>query len=211
MYRLYRAYVNHTKEQLCRIPKRHVNRTRVRISLMIYVALLRGINVGGNTMVRMADLRGCFTQLGFSDVATYINSGNVIFSSNTHNARTLEKRIETALATAFHLPLRVVVRSRNDIASLIDHLPESWSHAGDKKCNVIFLHTSIDTPTIVQNFKPKPGIEELYYHPGVLFWSADTGALTRSAMIGVSKSNLYKQMTVRNLNTVRKIYELMQA
>lgn len=176
-----------------------------------YVALLRGINVGGNTMVRMADLRDCFAQLGFSDVATYINSGNVIFSSDTDNTQALEKRIETALAAAFHLPLRVVVRSHKDIAALVDHLPESWGRAGDKKCNVIFLHHSIDTPAIVRNFKPKPDIEELQYYPGVLFWSADTSALTRSAMIGVSKSDLYKHMTVRNLNTVRKLYELMQA
>ncbi len=174
-----------------------------------YVAFLRGINVGGNTLVSMAALRSCFTQLGFTHVATYINSGNVLFSSNIPDPRELEQFIERALETTFHFPICTVVRSHQDISSLIARIPSSWQQPSDKKCNIIFLHHSIDEPGIVNNFKPKPGIEELVYHPGVLFWSADTGALTRSAMIGLSKSTLYKQMTVRNLRTVHKVAELM--
>ena len=175
-----------------------------------FVALLRGVNVGGNTMVSMARLRDCFGGLGFQNISTYINSGNVIFSSTNSDERAIELHIETQLETTFHLPIRVVVRSYHEIAGVIAHMPPSWNNATDKKCNVIFLHHSIDSPAIVANFRPKPDIEELHYYPGILFWSADTGALTRSAMVGVSKSDLYKHMTVRNLNTVRKIYELMQ-
>jgi uncharacterized protein (DUF1697 family) len=176
----------------------------------MYVAFLRGINVGGKTQVSMASLREVFCSLQLEDVATYINSGNVIFRAPSSKQHELEAKIEQALEQAYHLPIRVIVRSLQEMSDLIEHTPSSWEHRADKKCNVIFLHHSIDSPDIVRHFNPKPGIEEIYYRPGVLFWSADTSSLTRSTMIRLSVSSLYKYMTVRIYNTVDKVYALMQ-
>lgn len=175
-----------------------------------YVALLRGINVGGTTRVSMAQLKLCIEALGFDAVGTYTNTGNVIFYAGDPDPRALESRIEKALATTFGYPISVVVRSFRDMQQLMQHIPSSWHTDTTQKCNVIFLRHTIDSPDLPKTLQPKPGIEELHYHPGVLFWSAHTSDLTKSTLVTLSRRPLYKEMTVRNLSTTRKIYELME-
>jgi uncharacterized protein (DUF1697 family) len=176
-----------------------------------YVALLRGINVGGNAIINMVKLKGCFEDLGYKSVKTYINSGNVIFVSALKDIGNLEAQIEKTIEENFSLNVRVVVRNFEQMEKLIHQMPKNWD-ALDKehKYNVIFLSSRIDNPGILKGLQPKPEIEELHYHPGVLFWAAKTSDLTKSNMIKLSKSAFYKEMTVRNLNTTQKIYELMQ-
>ena len=84
-----------------------------------HVALLRGINVGGKNKVAMADLREAFEAHGFSDVRTYIQSGNVVFGSVTP-AKTLEDDIEKLLERRFKVPLVVVVRSEARLRSIVE-------------------------------------------------------------------------------------------
>lgn len=175
-----------------------------------YAALLRGINVGGNTIVPMAALKKCFEALGFDDVRTYINSGNVIFRSASTQPRTLETRIERALTATFGHKIRVVIRSFDEMRKLVAAIPDRWQKAADERRNVIFLRHTIDNRDALKDLVAKPGIEELTYHPGVLFWSAKTSDLTRSNMLKVGRMPIYGEMTVRNVNTTRKILELMQ-
>ena len=175
-----------------------------------YAALLRGINVGGNTIVPMAALKKCFEALGFDDVRTYINSGNVIFRSASTQPRTLEARIERALTATFGHKIRVVIRSFDEMKKLVAAIPDRWQKAADERRNVIFLRHTIDNRDALKDFVAKPGIEELTYHPGVLFWSAKTSDLTKSNMLKVGRTPIYREMTVRNVNTTRKILELMQ-
>jgi uncharacterized protein (DUF1697 family) len=158
----------------------------------------------------MAHLKICFEGLGYSDIRTYINSGNVIFRCSAVDQRGLETSIEEALRTKFACKILVVVKSLAEVDSLVSQIPSSWRGATDKKCNVIFLHHSIDNPNILKNFRPKPEIEQLHYHPGVLFWSAQISSLTKSSMIKLSTLPLYKNMTVRILNTALKIQTIMQ-
>lgn len=178
---------------------------------MIYVALLRGINVGGNNRVEMSRLKKILEGLGYSDVSTYINSGNAFFKTPESDPRKIEINIEQAIENEFKLNLHVVIRSLPEIKELIKAIPPHWLKASDKKCNVIFLRHNIDNRDILDNFSPKEGIEELSYHPGTLLWSANTSDLTRSEMIQLAKNGLYKDMTIRNLNTTRKIYEIMSS
>lgn len=175
-----------------------------------YAALLRGINVAGKTTVPMVKLKACFEKLGFEDVVTYINSGNVIFRSAEADPRRLEEQIEQALTTTFSASINTVVRSKDEIQELLEHLPKSWLSGHTQKCNVIFLRHTIDTPSITDGLVTKKGIEELHYRPGVLLWSADTSNLGKSEMIKLSRNPIYQEMTVRILNTVRKIYAIMQ-
>ncbi len=176
---------------------------------MVYVALLRGINVGGKTTVSMAVLKKCFEDLGYESVKTYINSGNVIFKAKKTGARDLEIDIENIVQKTFGHALKVVVRSISEIEKIIKAIPKDWLTTTDKKCNVIFLRHEIDKPELVSQLTPKPGIEELVYQPGTLLWAAKTSDLTKSSMVKLSGHAAYKQMTIRNLNTTRKIYELM--
>ncbi|HEU0252377.1 MAG TPA: DUF1697 domain-containing protein, partial [Pyrinomonadaceae bacterium] len=77
--------------------------------LAIFVALLRGVNVGGNNMISMKSLKESFEKLGFTQVATYINSGNIIFKSRETDARKLEKKIEQMLLKEYALDSKVVL------------------------------------------------------------------------------------------------------
>ncbi len=171
-----------------------------------YVALLRGINVGGNNIMSMADLRVRFEALGYANVTTYINSGNIIFRSPETDPRKLEAAIEAALPKA----VAVLVFSLSQISDVVNNVPKSWHGLVQQKCNVIFLHHSIDSARILDGLQPKSGIEELHYHPGVLFWSAQTSQLTKSNMIKLSSNPIYKYMTIRIYNTVRKIQLIMK-
>jgi uncharacterized protein (DUF1697 family) len=175
----------------------------------IYAALLRGINVGGNTIVSMAELKIVFEKLGCRNVNTYINSGNVVFEASS-DTRKLEDKIEKALEKHFLLRIPVIVKNYDEMKSIVENLPSSWRSNKDERRNVMFLRHEIDSPDILKKLNPKPGIEELHYHPGVLFWSAQTSNLTKSSMLKVSNMPIYKQMTIRNLNTTLKVFSLMQ-
>src|SRR5687767_14719561 len=180
-----------------------------RLGMIAYVALLRGINVGGNNMISMKSLKASFEELGFKDVATYINSGNILFKSKQADARKLETKIEKMLVAEYQLGCKVVIRSAEEMASLVKKLPKVWT--GDKDCryNVIFLRHTIDSKDIVKALNAKPEIEQVTYVPGTLLWSAHVNDLTRTTMVKASHK-LYLETTVRNLNTTRKLHQLMQ-
>jgi uncharacterized protein (DUF1697 family) len=174
-----------------------------------FVALLRGINVGGNNMISMKSLKASFEGLGFKDVATYINSGNILFKSKQDDARKLEIKIEKMLVAEYQLGCKVVIRSAAEMASLVRKLPKHWTGDKDWRYNVIFLRHTIDSKDIVKDLNAKPEIEQVTYVPGTLLWSAHVKDLTRTAMVKMASHKLFQEMTVRNLNTTRKLHELM--
>src|SRR5688572_22043475 len=99
-----------------------------------YVALLRGINVGGNNLIKMIELRSSFASMGFGDVATYIQSGNVVFSSKQTNKTKLTALIEKALSEAFSYESKVVVISRSDMEQVVAQARSEESRVG-KVCS----------------------------------------------------------------------------
>jgi uncharacterized protein (DUF1697 family) len=174
-----------------------------------YVALLRGINVGGNNIISMADLKACVEPLGHRRVRTYINSGNVIFQSDSTDARQLETALEAALVPHFKAPIAVVMRSHVEMQDTLAHLPPGWLTADDLRRYVIFLRHTIDRPEVLERFIFKPEIEGLYYTPGVLFWSTRLDSLTKSSLSRqLNGRAVFQHMTVRNLNTLRSLVDL---
>ena len=173
-----------------------------------YLALLRGINVGGKNIIKMSDLKSCFESLGFNDVSTYIQSGNVIFKTKSKNKERVEKNIEVCLSKKFNYEAKIVLLNMDELKNVVSKFPKvfgdnTWKH------NVIFLRKQIDNKNILNLFKTDSGIEELHYLKGVLFWSANLKNLTKSKMIKLSRKPEYKEMTVRNINTTRKLYDLL--
>jgi len=175
-----------------------------------FVALLRGVNVGGNNMISMSALKKSFEALGFNDVVTYINSGNIIFKSKEADARKLESKIEKMLLKEYQLDSRVVLRSLSEMKKIVESLPENWTTDRDWRYNVIFLRHTIDSKDILRELELKKDIEEVVYCPGALFWSAQISELTRTNMLKLSSRKMYLDMTIRNQNTTRKLYELMK-
>jgi uncharacterized protein (DUF1697 family) len=176
----------------------------------VFVALLRGVNVGGNNMISMRALKESFENLGFEHVSTYINSGNIIFKTRENDARKLEKKIEQMLSSDYNLDSKVVVRSLPEMEKLVKSLPSNWSEDSLWKRNVIFLRHTIDSEDILAGMPLKPDIEEVLYRPGTLLWSAQATELRQTSMVKLSTRKIFQDMTVRNLNTTRKLHELMK-
>ena len=177
---------------------------------MTCVALLRGINVGGKSMVPMRDLKDVFEQLGLRGVTTYINSGNVIFNSPVAPARKLEASIEKALEKRFGFPIRVVVKTLPEMKRIATAMPKEWDDAAKWRCNVIFLSHRIDKPSIMKELPVNPAIETLQYRKGALYWAVTWKDRAKSKLAKIIRLPIYKEMTIRNVNTTRKIYELMR-
>lgn len=178
--------------------------------LNVFVALLRGVNVGGNNMISMRALKESFERLGFAQVTTYINSGNIIFATKEDDARKLETKIERMLVKEYELGSRVVIRSLAEMEELVKSLPRNWNGDTSWRYNVIFLRHTIDSEEILADLPAKSDIEEVVYRPGALLWSAQASELNQTMMGKLSTRKMFQDTTVRNLNTTKKLYELMK-
>jgi len=178
---------------------------------VIYVALLRGINVGGNNKIPMKELKKSFQVRGLKAVTTYINSGNVIFEDETHETEDLKPVLSQAILEDFQLDISIMIRSMIEYEKLMERLPEHWKNDSDMKSDVLFLSESVDGEEILEVLTIKPGIDTVLYVPGTILWSVDRKNVTKSGLMKIIGTELYKQMTVRNVNTTRKIYEIMKS
>lgn len=176
----------------------------------VFVALLRGVNVGGKNNLSMSSLKTNLVRAGFQNVTTYINSGNVIFTRSAADPRKLEAKIERLLATGHKLERKVVVRSLPEMKKLVESLPASWKGDEEWAHNVMFLRHSIDSRDVLKELAPKPDIERVVYRPGAVLWSARRTAIKQSTMNKLSSRKVFQDITVRNPNTTRKLYELMK-
>lgn len=178
--------------------------------LTVFVALLRGVNVGGNNMISMRSLKESFETMGFANVSTYINSGNIIFQSKEDDPRKLERKIEQMLSSDYQLDSKVVIRSLPEMEKLVQALPRKWNDDSDFRYNVVFLRHSIDSEKVLDELPWNSDVEEVLYRPGTLLWSLQASGGTRSKFAKLPSRKIYKDMTVRNLNTTRKLYDLMK-
>lgn len=175
---------------------------------MIYVALLRGINVGGNRLVDMARLKVTFENAGADEVRTYINSGNVIFTDD-RSIPELVPLLETAIEDNFGFHVKVLLRSYESIAAVVEAIPDDWVNDKTERTDVWFLWEEFDSPDVIDLLTVKDGIDEVFYVDGAVVWRADGAQLTRSGRGKVIGSELYKHLTARNVNTLRKLHQLM--
>jgi uncharacterized protein (DUF1697 family) len=178
---------------------------------MRYVALLRGINVGGKSTIRMADLKECVEGLGYEDVSTFIASGNVLFETKERNAAKLESAIERALERRFRLPITVVVRSRAEVGRIVKAIPAKWIGNDSLRVNVAFLRRRLDGRKLARELPPKEGVDEVVATRSAVIWATRRDALTRSGMQKLVGDWAYKDLTLRNVNTTLKLHELLSA
>ena len=174
-----------------------------------YIALLRGINVGGANKVPMAALKETFEALGFEDVQTFIASGNVIFSAAIKDRQALTHKIEAAIKKEFGAPIKVLVKSQEELHAIVQKIPSAWVNDEKTKCDVIFLWDEINTRSILKELPFNPEIEDIKYVEGAVLWRIDRAKAAKSRMFKLVGTPLYRNMTVRNPNTVRKIYQLL--
>ena len=176
---------------------------------MRYVALLRGINVGGKTLIKMADLKASVEELGFDDVSTYIASGNVLFESDRRDAARLETELERAMERRFRLPVKVVVLDRAAFGRIVKAIPKAWVGDASLRANVAFVRRGTDAKQVVRQLQPDTGVEEVKAIRGAILWATKRDQLNRSVMRKLIGGAAYKELTVRNLNTTLKLQELL--
>lgn len=175
---------------------------------MKYLALLRGINVGGNNKVSMAELKACFADLGFENIATYINSGNVMFESDETDALKLTGLCEKAIDAHFGFRVVCTVFPAKELLDALSHAP-AWWNVGEAKHNAIFVIAPKTADEIVAAVgEAKPEYEKVAaYHP-IIFWSAPLKTFGRTRYSKIVGTEAYQWVTIRNANTTLKLAEL---
>ena len=175
---------------------------------MTYVAFLRGVNVGGKGIVSMAAIKEALVALGLSDVRTYLNSGNVIFSTRASGAQQLAARIEKALEQHTDMAIKVLVMDHKTLKKMVDAIPRNWVDDKTMRTYVLLLWKEFDDRKILERLPIKPGVDELRYTPGAVVWRVDRENVGRSQMNRIVGTPLYKTITIRSANTMRKLNEL---
>lgn len=172
-----------------------------------YVLLLRGINVGGNNRVEMARLRVMLETMGFENVESYINSGNVIFDAKS--APSIDDIVDR-INTEFGLTIPCIVLSGEAIIRIAKAIPEEWvNDSTERKSDVLYLFEKNDYPETVDSIGHNPEIESYLYEKGVIITTILRKHQSRSSLQKIVGTDLYKMMTVRNTTTARKLASII--
>lgn len=175
-----------------------------------YVALLRGINVGGKNIIKMAELKACFESAGFENVATFIQSGNVIFSSDDAASAKLTRQIEGLLGKAFDYQASVVLRTHKELRNTVARAPAGFGSAPAKyRYDVIFLKEPLTAAVALQSVRAKAGVDEAHAGKGALYFSRLIAKASQSQLSRLVSMPVYQSMTIRNWNTTTKLLALM--
>ena len=174
-----------------------------------YVALLRGINVGGRNAVPMKQLVPCVEAGGYTQVTTYIQSGNVLCTTDETDARAVEVDLEQRIQAEFGFPVPVVVRSADELHATIAAAPPGFG-GPDHRCDVIFLkHPLSEDEAFAALPKPREGVDQSWIGPGALYFARLTALASKSRLSAIASSPIYKSVTIRNWNTTTKLATLL--
>jgi uncharacterized protein (DUF1697 family) len=176
-----------------------------------FVALIRGINVGGKKKLPMADLRASMASLGYTDVATYIQSGNVVFTSPSDDSTAAARAIEQKIEQDTNLDVSVIVLSRDQLAAVVHHNPFPDSAVRPTELHVSFLSASPDKQLLAgidpHQFEP----DEYRLGEQVMYMRCPDG-LGRSKLAAYPwERRLGVRATSRNWNTITKLLSLLDA
>lgn len=170
-----------------------------------YVALLRGINVGGHRVIRMADLRGMFDKAGAKNVETYIQSGNVVFEHAARSAATLTHDLARTIAKAAGFDVSLVVRTGAELAATIEDNPFSGENAD--RLYVYFL-AGKPTPRLLAPIDPEVFAPERCAAVRDVYLWLPTGMGRSKLAVALARLPGIKDATARNWRTVQKLAEM---
>ena len=179
---------------------------------MKYVALLRGVNVGGNHRVPKQDFRQVLESLGLRDVVIYLNSGNAVFTSESDVDA---QDVQTALETHFDFAIPTLILPAEKVQAIAAAIPPEWTNDAPKpdksgqKSDVLYLFDDINTPEIIETIGYKPAIETMMYVDGAVIANITRANQTKGSLQRLVGTKLYSQITIRNVNTARKLAALV--
>lgn len=173
-----------------------------------YVAFLRGINVGGNRIIKNTELTECFERMGLEQVTVVLQTGNVVFKSDSKNQDSLVKMIEQNLSHRFTYPAKVIVRMVSEVTEIIDEYPFSLQNTLLQQY-VVFCAEEQHKEELLLASSLDPAVEKILPGKGVIYWTVTKGMTTQS-IFGklISKAKYKDTTTTRNINTLQKIVGL---
>ena len=171
-----------------------------------YIALLRGINVGGKNLIKMAELKVGFEDLGFDSVKTYINSGNVLFKSSIRSIDDIQRNIETMIIELFGLNIPIVVYSKGQLEAVTSHAPSWWNQEDNTLNYAIFVLPNLTVSDVFEAIgAPNVEYELVANHEKVIYWTAGRDNYAKTKWYKISSSSVNSGVTIRNSNTVNKL------
>lgn len=173
-----------------------------------FTAFLRGINISGKNKVPMSELKRIFENLGFSEVTTILNSGNVIFNSESEDLNEIRLKIKTALSENYDFDIPVVVLRKSELEMIIAQAPEWWG-TEDKAFyhNLIFIMDGTTSEDIMKALgEPKAEIEKILSVGNAIFWTYSLKDYQKSTWWKKTATSEIKDLiTIRTAGTVKKL------
>ncbi len=175
-----------------------------------YVALLRGINVGGNNLIKMTDLRASFGEIGFTRVETYIQSGNVVFCAKQMKKPKLTEMIEQALSEAYGYQSRVVIVSASELQRVVAQAPKGFGKDTDLyHYDVLFVREPFKTSEAIEHVPRNPEVDTVHAGDHALYFRRLASAAAQSLLHKSIQRPVFKHITVRNWRTTMKLLEMV--
>jgi uncharacterized protein (DUF1697 family) len=178
---------------------------------MHYLALFRGVNVGGKNKLSMAELKICLGDLGLKNVTTYINSGNALFESD-ESAEKIARTIEATLVKKFRFDselIKVLVLSKNKLAEIVSEAPEGFGQQTDIYYSDVAFLIDVKAKEAFDAFELNPEVDAMWLGKGVVYYRRLGAKRTKSRLSKVIGKPVYKSMTIRSWNTTAKLFALL--
>lgn len=175
-----------------------------------YVALLRGINVGGKNKVVMSELREQVAGVGYANVRTYINSGNLLFEAEASREE-VAQRVEDLLASRYDFPIRVALLRAQDYLAQLDELPDWW-HGDVARRDALFYTRGLDRDHVRQRIEAMElGDEAVHFGEHAVFWvKFDEKQFLKTAYHKrLLREDFYREVTIRSGATVERIAAML--
>ncbi len=173
-----------------------------------YIAFLRGVNISGRNKVTMTELKKGIERLGYEEVKTYLNSGNVIFSSDENDIGSITKQIVMTIKSQFDLDIPVFIIAKEELEDILHNAPDWWGN-DDKEIydNLIFIMPPVKFTDVFNEIgEPKEELEKIQDYKEVIFWSFSRKNYQKtnwwSKTVSASISN---KLTIRTASTIRKV------
>lgn len=176
-----------------------------------YVALLRGINVGGRNIIKMGDLCSSFESMGFADVTTYIQSGNVVFSASERSPKALREPIASMLQKKFGYVATLAVLSKAQIRRVVEGAPDGFGIDPERlRYDVMFVLPPLTARRAYLQVPVKDGVDVKFEGKGVVYFTRLIAKASSSRLSRVTAMPIYQQMTIRNWKTTTTLNQLLR-
>ncbi len=173
-----------------------------------YIALLRGINISGKNKIAMSELKKGFSEIGFVEITSYLNSGNIIFSSSVDDKDILSNKIRLMIKDRFDLDIPVFIILQEELIDILDNAPDWWGDDNKEIYdNLIFIMPPLSYQDIYDEIgESKVEYETVYNYKNAIFWSFSRKDYQKTNWWSKTvSSSISDKITIRTANTVRKI------